>query len=279
MTSSVPMSPENEPLRTPSAYCALFSTVQCWPASGNPILIVNGHVPWIENLFRQTEVHLVSPGVMTYGTVVGHTPIVPGGFTDHHAVGGTVNTLDNVDLYELTLADGGYLWDGETRPFETQTHTIRVRQADGTLERKALESVWPVHGPVLAQKDGKAIAVRLADLDQPFQYEQYWQMARARSFAEFEKAVMRLQTAKSNMSYADRDGHIYYFSGARIPRRAEGDVAYWAGIVPGHTSGTLWTDVLGYDELPHFLDPVSGWIHNANDPPWYTTMPQEYRQH
>jgi acyl-homoserine-lactone acylase len=211
---------------------------------------------------------------MTYGTVVGHAPIVPGGFTDHHAVGGTVNTLDNIDLYEITLAEGGYFWDGQVRPFESESHSIKVRQADGTLKNETFQSKWSVHGPLVAEKSGKGIAVRIADLEQPFQYEQYWQMARARSFAEFEAAVKRLQSNKSNMSYADRDGHIYYFTGARIPRRANGDVAYWAGVVPGDNSRTLWTDVLRYDELPHFVDPPSGWIQNANDPPWYSTFPQ-----
>lgn len=245
-------------------------------ASGNPILLLNGHVPWIDNLFRQTEVHLVSPEVMTYGTTVG-APVVPGGFTDHHALGGTVNTLDNVDLFELTLGDGGYLWDGEIRAFETRSHTIKVRETDGSFHSETFESRWSVHGPVLEEKEGKAIAVRLADLDQPFQYEQYWQMARAKSFGEFERAVKRLQSSKANMTYADRDGHIYYFTGARIPRRSEGDVAYWAGIVPGDTARTLWTDFLSYEELPHFVDPASGWIQNANDPPWYSSQPQELK--
>jgi acyl-homoserine-lactone acylase len=51
-------------------------------------------------------------------------------------------------------------------------------------------------------------------------------------------------------------------------------VASWAGIVPGNTAATLWTEVLDYEELPHFTDPPAGWIQNANDPPWYTTSPQ-----
>jgi len=244
-------------------------------ASGHPMLLLNGHVPWNDSAFRQMEVHLQCPEVSIYGTVVSAgSPIVPGGFTDHHAVGGTVNTLDNMDLYELKLAEGGYRWDGSIRAFDVASHTVKVRQADGSLRDETLESRWSVHGPVLAEKEGKAISVRLADLDQPFQYDQYWQMALARSFEEYEKAVSRLQSPKSNMTYADRDGRIYYFTGSRIPRRSFGDVAYWAGIVPGDTSANLWTEMLGYDELPHYTDPPSGWIQNANDPPWYSTFPQ-----
>jgi acyl-homoserine-lactone acylase len=244
-------------------------------ASGHPMLLVNGHVPWTDSAFRQMEVHLKSPEVSIYGTVVSAgSPIIPGGFTEHHAVGGTVNTLDNMDLYELTLAEGGYRWDKSIRAFDVASHTIKVRQADGGLREETFQSRWSIHGPVLAEKTNRAISVRLADLDQPFLYEQYWQMALARSFEEFERAVSRLQSPKSNMTYADRDGRIYYFTGSRIPRRSSGDVAYWAGIVPGDTAATLWTEVLDYEELPHFTDPPSGWIQNANDPPWYTTFPQ-----
>jgi acyl-homoserine-lactone acylase len=35
----------------------------------------------------------------------------------------------------------------------------------------------------------------------------------------------------------------------------------------------LWTSVHEYNELPRVLDPVTGWLQNANDPPWTTTFP------
>jgi len=35
----------------------------------------------------------------------------------------------------------------------------------------------------------------------------------------------------------------------------------------------LWTKTHSYDELPRVVDPASGWLQNANDPPWTTTFP------
>ena len=47
----------------------------------------------------------------------------------------------------------------------------------------------------------------------------------------------------------------------------------WSGTVPGETSATLWTKTLTYDELPRVVDPPTGWLQNANDPPWTTSFP------
>lgn len=44
--------------------------------------------------------------------------------------------------------------------------------------------------------------------------------------------------------------------------------------MPGDTSATLWTDIHGYDDLPKAFDPPSGWVQNANDPPWGATLPR-----
>jgi acyl-homoserine-lactone acylase len=41
----------------------------------------------------------------------------------------------------------------------------------------------------------------------------------------------------------------------------------------GDSSALVWTEYLRYDELPHVMDPASGWLQNANDPPWTVTWP------
>jgi len=44
-------------------------------------------------------------------------------------------------------------------------------------------------------------------------------------------------------------------------------------MIPGDTSTTLWTETHPYQDLPRVIDPASGWLQNANDPPWTTTFP------
>jgi acyl-homoserine-lactone acylase len=45
-------------------------------------------------------------------------------------------------------------------------------------------------------------------------------------------------------------------------------------VVDGSESSTLWTEYHAYAELPRVLDPEVGWLQNANDPPWTSTVPQ-----
>jgi acyl-homoserine-lactone acylase len=100
-----------------------------------------------------------------------------------------------------------------------------------------------------------------------------WDMARARNLAEFQKALQRQQLPMFTVIYADRDGHIMHLFNGRVPVRSRGDFRFWQGIVPGDTSATLWTRFHPYRELPKVIDPSSGWLQNANSPPWVATFP------
>ena len=88
----------------------------------------------------------------------------------------------------------------------------------------------------------------------------------------FEAALTRLQNPMFNVVYADADGRIFYLFNALLPRRSFGDVWAWLGTVDGSDPTTLWTEYLEYAELPRLSDPDVGWLQNANDPPWTSTV-------
>lgn len=245
-------------------------------AGGNAMLLANPHLPW-GDIFTWYEAQLTGPGVDVYGAALVGFPFIGVGFNDRLGWTHTVNTLDGADVYALTLAEGGYRWDGGVRPFETRREVIRVRRDDGSLRDDTLLVRASVHGPVLGERGGTALAYRVVGLDQPFLADQYWQMARARDLAEFEGAVKRLQMPMFTVMYADRDGHILHLFNGRVPVRSRGDWAFWHGVVRGDTSATLWTRTHAYGDLPRVLDPPSGWLQNANDPPWTTTFPSPLR--
>ena len=241
-------------------------------ASGNALLLANPHLPW-GGITTWFEVQLQGPGVDAYGATLVGFPILGIAFNDHFGWTHTNNPMDGADLYELELVEGGYRWDGGVRAFEQSIDTLRVRQEDGTLRAESLPVLRSVHGPVLARKRDRAVALRLVGLDLPHVMEQYWDMIRAASLAEFEEALARLQMPFFNVIYADREGHILYLFGGRTPKRPQGDREFWHGVVPGNTSATLWTETHSYRELPRLLDPPAGWVQNCNDPPWTATLP------
>lgn len=243
-------------------------------ASGNAMLLANPHLPWFD-LFTWLEAQLTMPGLNLSGALLVGSPVLQIAFNDHLGWTHTVNTQDGNDLYELTLEAGGYSWDGGVRQFETERRLIQVKRstASAALRTDTLVIRRSIHGPVVADKPGKAVAMRIVGLDMPLVLEQWWNMGQAGSLAAFEAAIRPNQISGQNITYADRDGHIMYFYGGNTPARAGGSRAQWAGIVPGTSSVNLWTRVHGYDELPKVIDPPSGYVQNANEPPWWTTFP------
>lgn len=240
--------------------------------SRNAMLLANPHLPW-GDLFTWYESHFVLSGMESYGVTFVGFPVHSIAFNQHLGWTHTVNPIDVVDVYELRVEGGAYVFDGVLRAFEVDEQRILVRQPDNTLTEVPLTVRTSVHGPVVAERDGAALALRVAGLDRPHLLKQYWDMIRATDRARFEGAVAQQQLPMFNIIYADTAGSILHAFNGAVPLRQGGDWAYWQGIVPGESSATLWTGTHDYYSLPRVADPPSGWLQNANDPPWSTTLP------
>ncbi|NIM20205.1 MAG: acylase [Candidatus Latescibacteria bacterium] len=241
-------------------------------ASGTALLLSNVHLPW-SDLYTFYEAQLTSPELNVYGVALVGLPLPVIAFNDHLGWTHTVNTLDGMDIYELSLSGEGYRFDGKVLDFDKKTVVLRAKQEAGGYKKENLTVHRSVHGPVLSRKGNKALSVRLVGFDKPFLIEQYWDMLRSTNLTEFESALKRMQLPFFNVIYADRDGHIMYLFGGLVPKRSGEDWTYWQGIVPGMDSTTLWTETHPYVDLPRVVDPASGWVQNTNDPPWTATFP------
>jgi acyl-homoserine-lactone acylase len=237
-------------------------------ANGTPMMLMNPHLPW-QDWYTYYEVHLNGPGINLYGGSQVGFPVLRFVFSDYLGFTQTVNSIDASDLYKITPDGDGYRFDGARKAYERAKAVIKVKGgADVTLEIKKT-----VHGPVVWDQGGRVIAMRTGGLDRPFLLEQYWKMAIAKNFKEYQEQVKRLEVPTFNITYADRDGHVMYLFNGTLPKRKSGDLSYWAGVVPGDTSETLWTEYHSYAELPKTIDPPAGWVQNTNDPPWTSTLP------
>ena len=242
-------------------------------ASHNAMLIINPHLAWGETFYRYMEVHLSAPDYELYGAPQIGFPVPVVGFNRHAGWGRTVNTIDTVDFYRLTVRDGEYEFDGKLLPFEHQSKVIKVKQADGSFHEVPLEIRRSVHGPVVYDAQGLTIAMRVAGLDRPKMLEQWFRMGEAQNLEQFKAALRFMSVPMWNANYADADGHIMLVFDGLVPKRASGDWTYWSKIVPGDTSQTLWKNYLSFEELPKSIDPASGFNQNTNEPPWTTTIP------
>jgi acyl-homoserine-lactone acylase len=241
--------------------------------TGHALLLANPHHPWQgSSLFFEAQ--LAGPGYDCYGATLVGLPVLGIAFNENLGWTHTDNTHDGADDYELTLTEGGYFFDGKARPFESRTHVLKVKQGDGSMDERTVEVLSSVHGPVVARKAGKALALRVVGLDRSGLLEEWWAMGAARDFGEFEAALRRMQIPMFTVIYADRKGRIMHFFNALVPVREKG-TDFWKawGVLPGDAPAALWTKYHPFEDLPRVVDPPSGWLQNSNDPPWTTTIP------
>jgi acyl-homoserine-lactone acylase len=242
-------------------------------ASGHAMLLINPHLAWGNTFYRYMEVHLVGPNYDLYGAPQVGFPVAVVGFNRHAGWGRTVNTIDTVDFFKLTVKDGQYLYDGQPRSFERFTKTLKIKQPDGTFRQETLQTRTSVQGPVVYDQDGLTVAMRVAGLDRPKMLEQWFRMGEATNLEAFKSALQMMSVPMWHANYADDNGHLMFVFDGLVPRRNGHDYEYWSRVVSGDSSATMWTDYLSFDELPKAIDPAVGWTQNANQPPWDATLP------
>jgi acyl-homoserine-lactone acylase len=241
-------------------------------ASDHAMLVINPHLPW-SGFFTLFEAHLNTEGFSAYGVSLVGIPSLIMAFNESLGWAHTINPLDASDRYELTLQQDGYLLDGKVVPFAKKEVTFKVKQKDGSLKEQTTEFLYSRQGPVVGKNENKAYAVRIAGFENPRVFEQYHRMAQARNLAEFEDALKMMQSSMFNVIYADKAGNILYLFDGNIPKRKEGNFAFWKGTIDGTKSKYIWKHTHSYRDLPRSLNPPSGFLQNCNDPPWSCTLP------
>ncbi len=243
--------------------------------SGKALLLANPHLRY-DDLWLFYEAHTITDKTNLYGSTLVGSPTISIAFNEHLGWSHTVNTLDAADLYRLTLDGEGYLLDGKRKDFKLNLYNIPVLQEDGTMRTEKLLVKNSVHGPIVKMGEKEAIALRIARLDNPGNMLDQWKkMGEATSLEEFQTALAQNDLPMFNVMYADKAGNIFYHFAGYTPERPEGDWDFWSGIVPGDDSKYIWDSYHSYEDLPKLLNPKSGWLQNANDPPYTCTVPAE----
>ncbi|WP_299211667.1 acylase [uncultured Aquimarina sp.] len=241
-------------------------------ASGNAMLVQNPHLPWWQE-FLFFESHLNLKDKNMYGATLVGFPGIAIGFNKNLGWTHTNNTIDNADTYELDLKGEGYVLDGEQKAFETSPKTIKIKLKDGKMIDEEIPILKTIHGPVVNKTENKVLTLRMVGLDRPNMLLQWWRMINSNNFNEFESALKMAQIPFWNVMYADKSGDIFYLFNGLVPKRTEDAWGYWDRIIPGGKSADIWTEVHEYVDLPKVKNPVNGWLQNANDPPWTSTIP------
>ncbi len=239
--------------------------------TGHAMLLINPHVGFFGGGQRY-EAHLHSgEGLDVSGFAILGTPYIRSGHNRYLGWSHTNNYAQTADVYLETfdvLNDPlAYRYGREHRKATEWTDTIRVKTDKG-MEMRAVVFRKTHHGPILGLREGQALSVRAASTTGGVM-AQRWAMAKARNLREFQAALARVTLTGSNTIYADRAGNIYYLHGNAIPRRS---TRYdWSKPVDGSDPETEWQGLHTIAELPHVLNPKSGYVQNCNSTVFLTT--------
>ena len=235
--------------------------------SGGPtILVSNSHQPWRGGVAWYELVVESEEGWHYAGANFPGSPFPFLGHNEDLGWTNTVNTPDMVDVYKLELDETGtrYRFGGEWRELETREVTLPVRVGPVVLPigREVHRSV---HGPVIINDKG-AFAFRYGGMDNLGQLDAYYRLNKAKSLAEWEAILARMDIPSTNFIYGDAAGNIAYVYNAAIPDRKTGP--NWRGILDGTDPSLVWKGAVDYSALPRYVNPGSGWLYNANNTPF-----------
>ena len=233
--------------------------------SGKSILYINPHVTF----YFRPEVHVVSEeGLNAYGAVTWGQFFVYQGFNEKLGWMHTSSRTDVADSYLEKVSKKGngwvYEYEGKERPVREQDITLTYTK-NGQLQKKKVKAYYTHHGPVMARRDGQWESLRSNNRTMNMLI-QSWQRTKARSFAEYQKAMDILENTSNNTVYADAEGNIAYWHGNFVPKR---DTTYdWSQPVDGSIAATEWKGMHPVAEAVHIYNPPNGWLQNCNSTPF-----------
>ncbi len=220
------------------------------------------------------EVHINVAGRNLSGASIAGTPVVVLGQNDHLAWSMTNLMLDDTDFFEEAVNPANnnqYVLDtlaGEPlyENFEIQQEVINVKNADDTVFTRRLTKHGPVISDIYPEQEmtsNRMITMRWTGHDISNEIEALLGMNWAESIDQFQKHGRDFKVPGQNFIYADTQDNIAQFSFASIPVREANPIT----LRRGWDSGQDWQNFVPDEELPSIINPESGWVGNANNPP------------
>ncbi|MDX1556911.1 MAG: penicillin acylase family protein, partial [Xanthomonadales bacterium] len=230
----------------------------CWGATVHPMDVTD--------IFQDQAVLLPLPG--------GGLPVA----TVHNGVAEPVRTI-----FQSYFANS--IGDGELDS---------VSRADLSLLEGGITLVVPRrnNGPILAVDGSSVLTLQYTGLAATQETRYFHEINRARNMEDFREALQYFDFGSQNWIYADVEGNIAYFTSAENPIRSDlaagtvdggippwfirdgtGALNHeWAPVSNPQPGQAIPFEIMPADEMPHVINPDSGYIANANNDPIGVTL-------
>ncbi|HWE53669.1 MAG TPA: penicillin acylase family protein, partial [Bryobacteraceae bacterium] len=215
------------------------------------LLLINPHT----SFFFRSELQMTSnEGLNAYGAVTWGQFFIYQGFNSKT---GWMHTSSGVDAVDEFLED-------PKGPHTSKEVTIQYKTPGGMQSRK-FTTYYTKHGPVEKATNGKWVTIALMQ-ENIKALEQSYLRTKTTDYKSYKKTMELYANSSNNTIFADADGDIAYWHGNYIPKR---DTKFdWTKPVDGTNPATDYKGLMTVDEIPHLLNPKSGWLYNSNNWPW-----------
>ena len=255
-------------------------------AGGKPIVSNDPHLdarilpgPWY-------PCGLILPQVRAVGVNIPGVPAMVVGRTSHFAIGVTNAYGDAQDLFVETLDPANserYLEGDRSIPFEVIEETLRIKdkEAPGGLRKETIRIRSTTRGPVVSGvlpggKTQNVMTLRWAPFETMGPSVGIEKLFTARNIDEVRDALSHINVIMLNFVFADVEGNIGWQVSSRIPVRSEGDGALPYRVRDGRNH---WVRMVGWEEMPHAVNPERGWVGTCNHLTVTADYPYYYSSH
>jgi len=254
-------------------------------------------------------VHLRAGDFDVIGNSFPGSPLVIVGHNRNVAWGATVNPLDVTDVFqERVVPDArspsglSTIFLGRPEPLIPIPQSYSVNQGGVVVpvppskDVPAFTLIVPRrnNGPIvrLDAATGVALSVQYTGFSATRELDTFLSFDLAGDIFDIQRAMPTFEVGSQNFVCADTSGNIGYFTGSAVPIREDLQAGTVNGLPPyfirNGTGGNEWLTVpnaqpeqaivyqtLPLEEMPHLVNPPSGFLVNANNDPLGITLGNE----
>ncbi len=244
------------------------------------------------------------------GTVVPGTPGVLLGCNNHACWGMTVNPLDVTDFFSEALKTNAFglpthtLYKGQPEMIQQVFNSFFVNSiGDGIADNIVRAPVGYTEGAislvvprrnqgVIVDIDGSTgLSVAYTGFGPTYEVEFIRKIGQAASLDEFQDALSYFDIGVQNVYYANTSGDIAWFTTSENPIREDLNSGFvdglppwfirngtgaqaneWLPVMNPQPNQALPFEIMPASEMPHLINPASGYVTNANNDPIGVTL-------
>lgn len=245
-------------------------------ATGHPILANDPHLTLsLPSIWYQIQ--LVSPTMNVYGASLPGAPNVIIGFNKDVAWGVTNVGADVLDFYTVRFKDDTrreYWHDNRWKPVRTRIERIRVKGRPDVVDTIR----YTHHGPVVYESGAKPFrknipvgyAARWIAHERSNDLLCFYQLNRARNFADYRKALTYYVAPAQNFVFASNQNDIAISPNGRYPLKYKEQGKF---LLDGTNPADDWHGYVPADQNPLVQNPPRGFVSSANQSSTDPTYP------